>query len=164
MHWDIEVLILNFPLGEDRAWPCYVNHSPNLESDDCKVNRSIPVKAQLKGPHRITKSWQDSREELWAWRGFVYWFCCSQLHVFAGPHLGHANMCQSWVIQLTEESAPHAQTYSAFMNIYALLVYQGDLVHYSVDRVTRQAYIPNSYLRNVASWHLGCCVEDGSLQ
>lgn len=73
MHQDTGVLILNFPLGEDRVCWCYLNHCVNLVIDECKVNRSIKLlqSSTERSSYRVTgRAWGGSR--------FVSFFspCC----------------------------------------------------------------------------------------
>lgn len=64
MHQDTEVLILNFPLGEDSVCWCYLNHSPNLVIDECRVNRSIKLLQSTTEREPYTESQRQPEEAL----------------------------------------------------------------------------------------------------
>lgn len=82
MHQDTEVLILNFPLGEDRVCWCYLNHSLNLVIDECRVNRSIKLLQSTteRTLYRVTETARGSS---------VFLLAVLPAHEFAGPRWGY---------------------------------------------------------------------------
>lgn len=177
MHQDTEVLILNFPLGEDSVCWCYLNHSPNLVIDECRVNRSIKLLQSTTEREPYTESQRQPEEAL-------FFSLPSRQHMNLQVHVGdmytHENLtrilykgfpyyvCIDIHVSFLSDSADKTKrvtsTNSARVHEYLCSVrLLRRLTALECGQWWETLTSHNFCCGSIASWHLGCCGGETNL-